>query len=297
MKPVVLSLPENEATADRLARALDAERGQLLVRSFPDGESYVRVASPVAGRDVVVVCGLDRPDAKLVPLLFTLETSRELGATTVGLVAPYLCYMRQDRAFHEGEAVAARLFARILSRSLDWLVTVDPHLHRIHDLAEVYPIPSRVVHAAPAVAEWVRANLERPLFVGPDSESEQWVADVARRAGAPSIVLAKTRLGDRDVEVSVPEVERWRDHTPVLVDDIVSTGRTLLATVAHLRAAGMRDPTCIAVHGLFADQADEALAAAGARVVTANSVAHATNRIDLLPLLGAAVSELVGPSS
>jgi ribose-phosphate pyrophosphokinase len=289
MKPLVLSMPGYEQPAARLSEALGAERGELAVRSFPDGESHVRLVTPVRGREVIVVCGLERPDPKVVPLLFALETARELGAARTGLVAPYLCYMRQDRAFQEGEAVAARLFAKVLSRSLDWLVTVDPHLHRIHDLAEIYTVPASVVHAAPAVAAWIQQHVQRPLLVGPDVESEQWVSDVAARAGAPWISLRKTRRGDRDVEVSVPDVERWKDHVPVLIDDIVSTGRTLLETLGHLGRAGMRAPVCVVVHGLFVEGADQALVQAGAAVVTCNSVAHPTNRIDLVPALAQAV--------
>ena len=294
MNPVVLPLHGFETFASHIAEAVGGELGRLEQRHFPDGESYVRIVTPVAGRDVVVAAALDRPDPKVLPLLFALETARELGARSVGLVAPYLCYMRQDRRFHEGEAVAARLFGRILSRSIDWLVTVDPHLHRIHDLGQVYSVATRVVHAAPAIAAWVSREVERPLFVGPDEESEQWVKDVADRAGAPSIVLTKIRRGDRDVEVSVPDVVRWRAHTPVLVDDIVSTGRTLLETVDHLRRAGLPSPTCIAVHGLFAEGASEGLEKAGARMITCNTIAHPTNQIDLTAELARAVRELIG---
>jgi ribose-phosphate pyrophosphokinase len=293
MSPVVLALPGYESLGAGIAAHLHADAGSLEVRRFPDGESYVRIGSAVHGRDAIVVGGLDRPDPKVIALLFALETARELGAARVGLVAPYLAYMRQDRRFHDGEAVAARLFGRVLSRSTDWLVTVDPHLHRIHDLSEVYAIPTRVVHAAPAIAEWVLTHVEHALFIGPDEESGQWVSDVARQAKAPSVVLEKIRRGDRDVEVSVPDIGRWRDHVPVLVDDIVSTGRTLLETVGHLRRAGMRPPICVAVHGIFADGAAESLASAGARVVTCNTVLHPTNAIDLTPALGQAVAGLL----
>jgi ribose-phosphate pyrophosphokinase len=84
-----------------------------------------------------------------LPLLFAADTARDLGARRIGLVAPYLAYMRQDIRFHAGEAVTSRTFAAILSRHLDWLVTVDPHLHRYHELSEIYRIPTQVVHAAP----------------------------------------------------------------------------------------------------------------------------------------------------
>jgi ribose-phosphate pyrophosphokinase len=293
MSALVLGLPGYTALAARLAESIGSDTGQLDFRRFPDGESYVRISSSVAGQDVVVAASLDRPDPKVIPLLFALETARELGARSVGLVAPYLSYMRQDRRFLEGEAVAARLFARVLSRSTDWIVTVDPHLHRIHDLSEVYAVPTRVVHAAGAIAAWVATNVERPLFVGPDEESEQWVSDVAARASSPCVVLRKIRRSDRDVEVSVPEVDRWREHTPVLVDDIVSTGRTLIETIGHLKRAGMRPPVCVAVHGIFADGSAEGLAAEGATVITCNTVIHPTNAIDLVPELAEAITDML----
>ena len=166
MTPLVLALPGNEALAARLAEGLAAEPEAATVRRFPDGESYVRVASQVQGRAVVLACTLDRPDDKLVPLLLLAAAARDSGAAAVGLVAPYLAYMRQDRRFHAGETVSARVVAAWLAGAFDWLATVDAHLHRIKDLSEIYPIPTRNVHAAPAVAEWLRAHVARPVLVG-----------------------------------------------------------------------------------------------------------------------------------
>lgn len=289
-QPLLIPMPGNERFTDALARSLDAEVGRATVRRFPDGESYVRLHTPVAGRDVIVVCTLHRPDDKLLPLLFVSATARELGARRVGLVAPYLAYMRQDRRFHDGEGITSTYFATLVSRWSDWLVTVDPHLHRRTSLGEIYGIPTAVVHAAPAIARWIRSEVERPLLVGPDGESAQWVHEVATAAGAPAVVLEKTRHGDRDVEVSVPEVARWHDHTPVLVDDIVSTARTMIATVGHLRRAGLRAPVCVGVHAVFADGAFEELMASGAaRVVTCDTVPHQTNAIDLSALVAEGV--------
>lgn len=147
MKPVVIAMPGNEQLADELAAHLSLERGAATVRRFPDGESYARVESAVEGRDTFIACTLDRPDEKLVPLLLLAAAVREAGALAVGLVAPYLAYMRQDRRFHPGETISAQHVAAWLSRHIDWLVTVDPHLHRIADLSRIYSVPSRVVHA------------------------------------------------------------------------------------------------------------------------------------------------------
>jgi len=103
VQSVLLSVPGSEATVERLRARLDAEVGAVTVRHFPDGELYVRIDAPVAGRDVVLVCGLDRPADKILPFLFLAATARDLGARRVGLVAPYLSFMRQDSRFHPCE--------------------------------------------------------------------------------------------------------------------------------------------------------------------------------------------------
>ena len=288
--------PGQSALANALAPALadlDARTAALALHAFPDGETLVEVEPPAAGDDALIACTLDHPDARTVPLLLAARTLRELGAARVGLVAPYLAYMRQDRRFRPGQALSARGYAALLAAHFDGLVTVDPHLHRIRDLAEVYPIPVRVVHAAPALAAWIRDHVRDPLVIGPDGESAQWAADVAARAAAPLIVLNKQRLGDADVRVSVPDLARWPGRTPVLIDDIISSGRTAAAALAHLRAAGTLPPVCGAVHGLFAGDAyHELLEAGAARVVTTTSVAHAAAQIDIGALIAAGVRDL-----
>jgi ribose-phosphate pyrophosphokinase len=286
MNAVILALPGNERIARDLARMMELASASAELRHFPDGETYLRINSPVADRTVVLVCTLDRPDEKFLPLSFLAATARDLGAAKVGLVSPYLAYMRQDKRFHPGEAITSAYFGALLGRVADWLVTVDPHLHRRRSLSEVFPVPARAVHAAPAISAWIRKHVQDPILIGPDAESEQWVESVAEGAGAPHVVLEKIRRGDRDVEVSVPAGADLADRTPVLVDDIISTGRTMMATISHLKEAGFPPAVCIGVHAIFADAALEELRAAGAaRVVTCNTIPHETNAIDIVPLL------------
>jgi ribose-phosphate pyrophosphokinase len=293
VSPAVFAMPGNEAMADTIALCLGEVRGQCTVRRFPDGESYVRAETAVTGREAVIVCTLDRPDERIAPLLLLASAVREFGATRVGLVAPYLAYLRQDAVFSPGECNGAKVFARWVSQHFDWLVTVDPHLHRFASLDEVYAIPARATHASPAIAAWIGRNVEAPFIVGPDSESSQWVEEVARLAGAPYVVLSKKRSGDREVEVSLPDPARIAGRTPVLVDDIVSTARTMIAAVGHLRAAGLAPPVCIGVHAVFAGDAFEALRAAGAgRVASCDTIPHPSNAIALGELVAAGVAEL-----
>lgn len=292
MKPVILALPENEQLATGLAAKLQAEVGRMTVRRFPDGESYVRIESPVDGRNVALACGLHDPDSKVPALLFAASTARELGAARVGLVAPYLGYMRQDKRFNEGESITSVHFAKLISHYVDWLVTVDPHLHRRKSLDDIYSVPSIVVHAAPLLAQWISANVDSPVLIGPDSESEQWVSEVARGANAPWLVLEKVRRGDRDVSVSIPDITALRGRTPVLVDDIISTARTMMAAVRHLTGQGLAAPVCIGVHAIFSGDAHaELLSAGAARIVTTNTIPNSSNAIDLIPAIADALRD------
>lgn len=289
---LVFALPGNEAMAERLASLLGAEMGRIETRRFPDGETYLRFLTPVEGKSVLLVCTLAHPDDKYPPLLFAAGAAKDMGATKVGLVSPYLAYMRQDRRFHPGEAVTSRYAAALLSRAFDWLVTVDPHLHRYHALEEIYSIPAKAMHAALLLSSWVRSNVVNPVLIGPDAESEQWVSAVARDAGAPFTVLEKSRHGDRDVEIKVRHMESLQGRTPVLVDDIISSGHTMLEAVRHVRDYNSSQPICLAVHGIFADGSDTALEQAGARIVTTNTIPHASNTIDVAQLLADAAAPL-----
>ena len=291
MTPAVLVCPGNETLGASLCRALHASPVVFALRHFPDRETYLRIDSDVRDRPLAVLCTLPDPDARALSLIFVSDTLRELGARQIGLVAPYLAYMRQDRRFQPGEAVTSASFARLLSVQFDWLVTVDPHLHRRRSLGEIYSIPAEVVHAAPLLADWIRAHVAAPLVVGPDAESEQWVRAVAVAVPCPHLVLEKTRHGDNDVAVSaIPSGALRGDRVPVLIDDIISSAHTMIETARQWREAGSAAPICIGVHGVFAAGAYEALQEAGvAGIVTTNSIPHASNGIDLADVLAESI--------
>lgn len=282
---LLLPMPGNETMAAALAACTPAELGSVETRRFPDGESYVRIASDVGGREVDLVCTLARPDEQFLSLVFAANTARDLGAKNVRLVAPYLAYMRQDKRFKDGEAISSVHFARLLSETFDSLVTVDPHLHRRRDLGEIFTIPTRVEHAALLLADWIKDNVELPLVIGPDAESEQWVSAVAQQASAPHIVLSKQRFGDRQVEIAMPDMAPWRRRRPVLIDDIVSSGRTMIEAARQLRDQSLSKPFCLAVHPLFAEESYAELLALSERIVSTDTIPHVSNAVSVVGLL------------
>ena len=294
----LIAMSGAEALADRLAERLAGDRAvarcRLESRRFPDGEIYLRALDDVQGRHVAIVAHLRDPDPQIPGLLFLADALCELGAASVGLIAPYLPYMRQDLRFRPGEAVTSRSFARLVSGAFAWLVTVDPHLHRYASLNAIYGIRTAVAPSAPAIAAWVGAQVSNPHIVGPDEESAQWVSEVAALAGCSFSVLRKHRSGDRSVELTLPNLEELRGRTPVLLDDIVSSGQTLATAVRSLRALGLAAPVCIGVHAIFAGDAVAALQAAGAdRVVSCNTLPHPGNAIDVTESLATSVRAMV----
>ena len=290
---ILFAFPEMRPLAEDLAPAIGAELRTLDWHRFPDGESLIALPGELAGADVALLATLRDPDRLALPLRFAAATAREMGARRVGLIAPYLGYMRQDRRFEAGQAVSAPLFAQFLGQSFDWLVTVDPHLHRIARLEDVFPMPAMRVASAPLLADWIGTNIPDAVLLGPDSESQQWVAEVARLAERPHEVLRKVRSGDRKVDVSVPESAALREGTPVILDDIASSGTTMARAVERLLAAGTTAPVCLVIHAVFADGAEDAILSAGAaRIVSTDTIPHPSNAIGVSGLLADATGLL-----
>lgn len=283
---IVFALFGYDYFAKVIHQSLGYEIGRLTIHQFPDKETVVRIDSPIKGAQILFAVSLDRPNIKLAPLLFAAETARELGATKIGLIAPYLAYMRQDKQFHSGEGISSKYFANIISNYFDWMITIDPHLHRWHSLSDLYSIPTTVLHASEIISHWIKQHVSAPVLIGPDMESSQWVSEIAKMTGAPFLILKKERKGDNLVQVSIPEIDLYRDLTPILVDDIISTAATMIETVKHLTLLKLKSPICMGVHAIFADNAYEDLLKAGAsEIITCNTIQHSSNGIDVSDLI------------
>lgn len=277
--------------SQRLARALGVPHQTVTVRAFPDGESLVSVAPPP---DVALLyCSLDHPNEKLVEILLAASALRDSGATKVVLVAPYLAYMRQDIAFHPGEAVSQRVVGKIIADSVDAVLTLDPHLHRTHSLAVILPgIEAVGVSAAPILAAAL-ANGDDPLLVGPDGEARQWVERIARREGLEFILGRKKRIGDSEVELTIPDVERARGRVAVLVDDLISTGGTLRIAARLLIDAGASKVEVLATHCLAGEADLNQLQAAGIDSIRAtDSVESPVGTLPCAALLATEIRQL-----
>lgn len=288
---LVLGFPDYRKPAHSVAAKAGYAYQDIAVHHFPDDESLVRLPARLPA-EVVLYTSLDDPNRRLVELELAAATAKELGAERLTLVAPYLCYMRQDMAFHPGEAVSQRVIGALLARHFDTLVTVDPHLHRVARLSEAVPVRRAItLSAAPVITEWLQQRGGDPLLMGPDEESEQWVSAIAAPAKLDYAVAHKHRRGDRDVTITLPE-SAVAGRDVILIDDIASTGRTLAGAARQLADQGAGTVSVVVSHALFAGDALQTIRDAGVgEVVSTNSIRHATNRLSLDHVVSRALVE------
>ncbi len=287
----LLAFSDEAALANGLAGALGCSLALVGRHAFPDGESKLTAPAQLPP-NVAVLRGLQQPNAKLAELLLLAPACRELGARHLTLVSPYLAYMRQDMAFNPGEVVSQRHLGALLAQAFDAVVTVDPHLHRIQSLGEVMPgCRTQALSAAELLGAWAAAHCQVPLLLGPDEEAAQWVARAAASQGLEHGVCHKLRRGDHDVSVSLPALH-LAGREVVLIDDVASTGRTLVEAAQAVLGAGARSVDVAVTHALFVGDALGELARAGVRNVwSTDSVPHASNVVSLVPLLAAALRQ------
>lgn len=291
--PLVLSFAGEQAAALRLADALSCAAALMDRRHFPDGESLVTVTH--AAPQVVLYHGLDRPNGKLVDLFLATSALRDQGCEQVILVAPYMPYMRQDVAFHPGEAVSQRVIGDLLAAHVDAVITVDPHLHRTKDLSKVFPqtqayalSAAQEVGRAVAIAEG--ADVANCVLIGPDEESAALVGAAARAAGCSWLVGRKERRGDREVVLTLPTTPSLRDRKAVIFDDVISSGTTIKAATHAALERGACAVDVYVTHALFTEDDEIGMRTAGIRtLVSCDSIPHATNGITLAPLLAEGV--------
>ncbi len=287
MSVLITSCGNSEKLARELAKEVKASYTPLTVSAFPDGDIYLRFNASLKKKTVVLVESLHPySQTSLVRIIFAAETAKDLGAKKVILVAPYLAYMRQDKRFHPGEAVSSKIMAKLLSRAVDKVITIDPHTHRFRSLREIFSIPATQLTANDLIASYVKKHWKKAMLMGPDWESSQWARRIAQSVGVDSTVLEKTRISSRHVQVKMVHPISLKGKEVVIIDDIISTGKTIREAAKLAKRKGAKKVTAIGVHGLFVENALPKLKSAGVdRIVTTNCIEHSTNKIDVVSLL------------
>ena len=291
-KPVLLYFEDEQDSAKRIAQAGHLDLLKIERHRFPDGEIKLRLPDTLP-EQVVILRTLNNPNEKLIELLLTAQTARQLGAQHLTLVAPYLAYMRQDIAFYPGEAVSQRIVGRFLAELFDAVITVDPHLHRVATLQEAVPVANAIVlSGAPLLSDLIAARRTNPLLVGPDEESAHWVAVAALRHGFEHAVCHKIRHGDRAVQVALPDA-LVAGRQIILLDDVASTGHTVAQAARLLLTAGAASVDVAVTHAIFAGDALKIIQEAGvSEVWSTDCIAHSSNAVSMATTIAEALRQV-----
>jgi len=279
--------------AERVAKQLKCKLTKPELKLFPDGELYVRIPADVKGEDVAVIQSTCYPpNQNYMELLLLLDAARDLGAKNVIAVMPYFAYARQDKRFKEGEAVSLYTVAKLIeSVGTDRVYTVDMHAHRVGDIQEIFKVPARNLTAAPLLAKYLVDNyqLKDPVIIGPDDEAERWAKEAGEALGADWDYMIKERLGPEEVRIKARNLEvEGRDA--MVIDDIVSTGETMVEAIKILKKRGARKIYACCIHAVLAGNAQEKVHKAGAEDIFAtDTIEHKISKVSVAPLIADAI--------
>ncbi|MBD3164262.1 ribose-phosphate diphosphokinase [Candidatus Woesearchaeota archaeon] len=290
---IVIGCSHGRHIAGEIAKKAKRRYAELLVERFPDNELHIKFkAHLVKNKRVVLIQSFyDDIDSCLIEVMFAARTAKELGASSVTLMAPYFPYMRQDKMFDYGEVVSVHVLGEILSKIIDNIYILDPHLHREKTLGHIFSVPAHKLSANPIIAEYIR-TVKKPLIVGPDWESYKWARKTAEIADCESTILLKDRHTARNVDVKFQENVNAKGRNIILIDDMISTGNTLIKTIKKLKKLGAAKITCIAVHGIFVENALDKIKRTGAKVFTCNSIPNKAAKIDVSELFAEKIDDI-----
>ena len=293
---IVIGGSSCENLANTVANQLGVTSGKLEVRRFPDGEKYLRILNEVKNEHVIVIQSMHHtPDDFLFEYLLLVDALKDLGAKRVTSFVPYFAYARQDERFKPGEALSFKTVSKLIqSVGTDEIFTIDMHQHRVVKSSEVFGIPSHNLSAMRLLADYVRkeGKLTNPLVIGPDAEAEQWAKLAAESLNAEYDVFEKKRLGDSKVEIR-PRRSSAKDRDVLIVDDIISTGGTIIEASKILFSQGARRIEVACTHPILASEALSRILAIGvANVVGTDTVPCPISYVSVAPLIADNVRKL-----
>jgi len=220
---------------------------------FPDGEQYVRLQASVKGEDIVVV-QTTHPDSKIIELLLLEDAVREGGAASLTLVIPYFGYGRQDKKFEEGEGVSARVLAKHVQAQADAIYTMGLHNPSV---LGYFDVPAKEVDGMPAVARYLKGR-GVDLVLSPDKGAVRHAKEVSEAIGASWDWLEKERIDSFTVRMAPKNLDA-RGKRVAIVDDVISTGRTIVSAANAVKEQGATGVMAACLHGLFTANALEHL--------------------------------------
>ena len=272
--------------AKELASVMGCDYIQAATTTFPDGECYTRIDAEKLDDDVVIV-QTTSPDSKLIELLLLQDAVRRLGAKSITLVIPYFGYARQDRVFKPGEPESAKVMCQHLDMNCDRVITVDIHKEAV---LNYFNHPHKDLKAATVIAEYFKGK-GIDMVLSPDIGAAGRAKMVGEVMGVPYDHLEKTRLSGTDVRIA-PAKADVKGKKVLIVDDMISTGGTIIAAAYALREAGAAGISVACTHGVFVNNAIEKFTGSSLdALLSCNTLNNPVSHISVASLIAEAIKD------
>ncbi|MBI2659358.1 ribose-phosphate diphosphokinase [Candidatus Woesearchaeota archaeon] len=279
---LIVSCSHGKHLGPLIAKKSNIRHSNLHVDKFPDNELRVRFDTNLKNKNAVLVQSFyENISDCIIEAILAAKTAEELGAKKIILAAPYFPYMRQDKRFHKGEAVSQVIITGLIDKYFNAVHLMDPHLHRKNKLENIFKIKPKKLTANNLIAGYIRKHVKNPVIIGPDEESYKWAKNVAEIINSESIILNKKRYSSYHVKIKLNKKISLKNKNAVIVDDIISTGHTILETAKILKKLGAKKIYCICVHGIFVSNALSKLKKAKINVISTNTIPNKAAKIDV----------------
>jgi len=283
----IISGPASKDLAEAVSAQTGFQNVPVVSKVFPDGESYIRLDGNIQGENVAIVQTTCPPmqDGRLFQLAFLADAAKRAGAIKVTAVVPYLAYARQDKMFLSGEGISVETIARMLKAAgIDQFLTVN--IHSEPTLAQ-FPFPAKTLSAIPLIADYfVNKGYKGAYVLSPD-KGAMYIAKQAQQVlGGDVGHLSKTRDRYTGQTVQTAEGLNVKGQTVIILDDIISTGGTIVGAAKILREKGAKHVFCGCVHGLLISDAEKRILNSGVEeIVGTDSVPGNISKVSLAPLI------------
>lgn len=288
---LIIGCSNSKELAKKIAKLSNSHYSELTVKKFPDGELYIKFEESLKDKEVVLVQTFHPSNEAILEVLLAGYTAKDLGAKKLTLVVPYLAYIRQDKRFHPGESVSSKIIGNLLSK-FDKIITIDPHLHRFKSLREVFHTQTQKLTANHLIEDFIAKKYKNPIIIGPDEESYQWAREIAMKIKSHAAILKKKRFSPTKVKIIIKSPVDIKNKDLVIIDDIISTGKTILETIKHLKTQKPKTINVIAIHGIFADlKTYKEIKKLSNSIITTNTIENIHGKIEVSHLIAESLTK------
>lgn len=281
------------SASQKLAAKIAKELGYPLIpietRKFPDGERYIRIKGEI-GEEAVVVQSTGYPqDENLMELFFILKNLKSMGLKKIRVVIPYFGYGRQERRFKSGEAVSASIVSELLEAAgASEILCINLHEE---DVTDFFNVPTSNLSAMPIIAAYIKKVLKNPVIVAPDNGALGFAKEIAEILGCEYDYLEKVRISPQKVETKPKNID-VKGKEAVIIDDIISTGGTIVNATGILKELGASKVIVSCVHPVLVEDALLKIFAADVDdVISTDTLLSDVSVISVAPLVAEALKK------